>query len=62
MEVYNMVLQAIGSVGFPIVACGWLAYFTSHTMKDMKSALNSLENSILILNERLQPSQEENNG
>lgn len=62
METYNMILQAIGSVGFPIVACGWLAYFAMHTMKEMKSALNSLENAILILNERLSESKEEKNG
>lgn len=62
MDVYNAVLQAIGSVGFPIVACGWLAYFTMNTMKEMKSALNSLENAILILNERLQEKKEESDG
>lgn len=53
MEIYNMILQAIGSVGFPIVACGYLAYVNTKQMKDFSSAMNGLENAILVLNERL---------
>lgn len=53
MEQYNVIIQAISSVGFPIVACGFLAYVVVKQMKEFQGAVNSLENSIIILNERL---------
>lgn len=54
METYNMILQAIGSVGFPIVACAYLAYVNTKQMKDFQAAMNGLENAIVVLNERLE--------
>lgn len=53
MEIYNMILQAIGSVGFPIVACAYLAYVNTKQMKDFSAAMNGLEDAIVVLNERL---------
>lgn len=53
MEIYNMILQAIGSVGFPIVACGYMAYVNTKQMKDFSNAMNGLEGAIVVLNERL---------
>lgn len=45
METYEMILSAVGSVGFPIVACcflGWLYVQIMHTLQELTLAINTL--------------------
>lgn len=56
----QMVTQLIGSLGFPIVACFYMAKINREQsarhhseMEAATEALNKLDNSITILNERL---------
>ena len=45
MEMYETVLSAVGSVGFPIVACffmGWLYVQILHTLPELTIAINTL--------------------
>ena len=45
MEV-NEITNAIGSVGFPIVACGALFWMINTTMKELTTAIGDLTNLI----------------
>lgn len=45
MEV-NEITNAIGSVGFPIVACGALFWMINTTMKELTTAITELTKSI----------------
>lgn len=45
MEV-NEITNAIGSVGFPIVACGALFWMINTTMKELTTAISELTRSI----------------
>ena len=40
------IINAISSVGFPIVACGALFWMINTSMKEMTDAINKLSNSI----------------
>ena len=40
------VINAIGSVGFPIVACGALFWMINTTMKELTQAIDNLSDSI----------------
>lgn len=45
METYEMLLSAVGSVGFPIVACifmAWLYVQMNETLKELTLAINTL--------------------
>ncbi len=45
METYEFLLSAVGSVGFPIVACcfmGWLYVKMDETLKQLTIAINTL--------------------
>lgn len=46
---YNSVVQAIGSVGFPIVACIGLFWMINTTMKEFTASIDRLNESILKL-------------
>lgn len=46
---YNEVVQLIGAVGFPIVACGGLFWMINTTMKELTGAINNLNHSIMML-------------
>lgn len=49
METYELVLSAIGSVGFPIVACcfmGWFVYQFQQTMNKTLSELTIAINTL----------------
>ena len=39
------IINAISSVGFPIVACGALFWMINTSMKEMTDAINKLSNS-----------------
>jgi RNA-splicing ligase RtcB len=40
------IINAIGSVGFPIVACGALFWMINTTMKELKQAIDQLSDAI----------------
>lgn len=44
---YNAIVQAIGSVGFPIVACCGLFWMINTSMKELTGAINNLNASIM---------------
>lgn len=46
------ILSAIGTVGFPIVACGALFWMINKTMKELTSAVNNNTTAITIFTER----------
>jgi len=46
---YNAIVQAIGSVGFPIVACCGLFWMINTSMKELTGAINNLNASIVKL-------------
>ena len=45
----NEILQAISSVGFPIVMCGCLMYYINNTLENVRKTMNDLESVILEL-------------
>lgn len=50
---YNSIVQAIGSVGFPIVACVGLFWMVNTTMKELTGAINSLNETIVKLTTKI---------
>lgn len=57
LKVYNVdeiqvITQAIGSVGFPIVACGALFWMVNTTMKELTAAITDLSRSIATLDQK----------
>lgn len=58
MDEIQIITQAIGSVGFPIVACGALFWMINTTMKELTGAITDLSKSIA----KLTQSEEENDG
>ena len=42
----NDIVTLIGSLGFPIVACGGIFYLYNRTLKDFTSTLNDIANEI----------------
>jgi hypothetical protein len=47
------VINAIGSVGFPIVACVGLFYLYDRTIKDIVNALDNVNSTLTNVNEAL---------
>lgn len=45
------IMNAIGSVGFPIVACAALFWMINTTMKELTNAITSLTKSLDRINE-----------
>ena len=45
----NEILQAISTVGFPIVMCGCLMYYINNTLENVRKTMADLENVILEL-------------
>ena len=50
----NEVMNSIGSLGFPIVACIFLFKFLTQTMKENTAALNQLSDTISDLKATMQ--------
>lgn len=50
---YNSIVQAIGSVGFPIVACIGLFWMVNTTMKEFTSTVANLNESIIKLTSKI---------
>ena len=45
----NEIIQAISTVGFPIVMCGCLMYYINNTLENVRKTMNDLESVILEL-------------
>ena len=45
----NELVQAISTVGFPIVMCGCLMYYINNTLQNVRKTMNDLESVILAL-------------
>ena len=45
----NELLQAISSVGFPIVMCGCLMYYINSTLENVRKTMMELNSAILEL-------------
>ena len=55
----NSIITAIGSVGFPIVACCALFYLYNETITKITTTLNLLNKSVELLAEELKIRMEE---
>lgn len=51
---YDAIIQAIGSVGFPIVASAGLFWMINTTMKEFTTTINNLNVSILNLTSKIE--------
>lgn len=51
---YNDFIQAISTVGFPIVCCCGLFWMINTTMKELKDAITGLTQSVTLLNDRME--------
>lgn len=49
----NEIVQAISTVGFPIVACGVMFYFYDRTIKDLTITLTKIDATLDGVAERL---------
>lgn len=50
---YQDLVQAISTVGFPIVCCCALFWMINTTMKELKNAIVGLTQSITLMNDRM---------
>lgn len=50
---YQDLVQAISTVGFPIVCCCALFWMINTTMKELKTAIICLTQSITLMNDRM---------
>ena len=51
---YQELVQAISTVGFPIVCCCALFWMINTTMKELKDAITGLTQSITMMNDRME--------
>lgn len=51
---YNAIVQAVGAVGFPIVACCGCFWMINTTMKELTNAIGNLDTSIVKLTNKLE--------
>jgi RNA-splicing ligase RtcB len=51
VEQSTEIINAIGSVGFPIVACGALFWMINTTMKELKESIDRLSDAITSIKE-----------
>lgn len=49
----NEIVQAISTVGFPIVACGAMFYFYDRTIKDLTITLTKIDTTLDGIGKRL---------
>ena len=58
---YNTIIQAIGSVGFPIVACCAMFYLYNKTVTELTQTLTRIDTTIQHLTKRLEFKEEKDN-
>lgn len=51
---YSDLVQLIGSLGFPIVACGALFYMINTTLKELQSTLEQVNRSLAIITSKIE--------
>jgi hypothetical protein len=51
---YNELVQAISTVGFPIVCCCGLFWMINTTMKELKEAITGLTQTVSLLNAKME--------
>jgi len=51
---YQELVQAISTVGFPIVCCCALFWMINTTMKELKDVIAGLTQSITLMNDRME--------
>ena len=51
---YNELVQAISTVGFPIVCCCGLFWMINTTMKELKEAIIGLTQTVSLINARME--------
>ena len=59
MDAIQTVLTAIGSYGFPIVACGALFWMINKALKELTAAVNNNTAALNIMTERMNKSNDE---
>lgn len=57
----NTIIQAVGSVGFPIVACCGLFYLYNETITKITNTLDLLNKSVELLAEELKVRKDKEN-
>lgn len=55
---YNELVQAISTVGFPIVCCCGLFWMINTTMKELKEAIVGLTQTVSLINSRMEKTNE----
>lgn len=55
---YNELVQAISTVGFPIVCCCGLFWMINTTMKELKEAIVGLTQTVSLINARMEQTNE----
>lgn len=55
---YNELVQAISTVGFPIVCCCGLFWMINTTMKELKEAIIGLTQTVSLINARMESDSE----
>lgn len=55
---YNELVQAISTVGFPIVCCCGLFWMINTTMKELKEAIVGLTQTVSLINARMEQGNE----
>lgn len=58
----NAVMQAMSTLGFPIVACVALYYLVTNTIAKVTEALNDINKTLIIVTERLDKLEDGKNG
>ena len=56
---YQDLVQAISTVGFPIVCCCALFWMINTTMKELKDVIAKLTQSITLMNDRMERNNEQ---
>lgn len=56
---YNELVQAISTVGFPIVCCCGLFWMINTTMKELKEAIVGLTQTVSLINARMEQGNEQ---
>lgn len=61
MDAIQTVLTAVGSYGFPIVACGALFWMINKALKELTAAVNNNTAAITLFTERMRTHDESGN-
>lgn len=51
---YPDLVQLIGSLGFPIVACGALFYMINTTLKELQATLEEVNRALAIITSKIE--------